>query len=131
MELWNRSHQHLSRLKELFLLLAYSSVNFAVDWMTRASMPFVYWGHILWPNKLKLLSRKKITSIILWSEIQDGSRPFFLNGMYYYVLFNVSYGWMNYNFLYQIKNNTNTLCINVWMNYDFLYQIKNTQLRSN
>ena len=40
-KLWNRCHQHLSRLKELFLLLAYSSLNFAADWMIWATIPFV------------------------------------------------------------------------------------------
>ena len=66
-------HQHLSSPKELFLLLVYSSLNFATDWMIRASMPFLCWGHNLWPNKLKLLFRKKIASNILRSEIQNGS----------------------------------------------------------
>ena len=72
-----------------FLLLGYSSLNFASDWMIRASMPFVCWGHILWLNQLKLQSMKKIASNILLSWIQDSSRRFFLNGMYCYVLFHV------------------------------------------
>ena len=55
--------------EKAFLLLAYSSLNFTADWMIRASMPFVCWGHILWPNKLKLRSRKKIARNILRSEI--------------------------------------------------------------
>ena len=40
----------------------------------------------------KLGARKKIASNVLRSEIQDGSRRFFLNEMYYYILDHVSYG---------------------------------------
>ena len=43
-------------------------------------------------KKLRSLSRKKITINILQLEIQDGSNRFFLNGIYCYILFHVSYG---------------------------------------
>ena len=50
------------------------------DRMIRVSILFACWGHIVWPNKLKLLSRKKIASN-LRSQIQDDSRLIFWNGI--------------------------------------------------
>ena len=120
MKLWNRSHQHLSRLTELFLLLTYSSLNFAADWMIRASMPFVCWGQILWPNKLKLLSRKEIASIYCCHIFKMASFIFIkCKHLYYYVLLHSRWICYGVYFSYWICYKVTFFLLNIWHRVTF------------